>query len=144
MYSNFVKHLQRIHRSDYEQVFGKNAPSPNANSVTDDQSAVELTKINKKQNEFGLLVTKNLIIQCNLPLNTVEQPGFRRFLKDCNLKLEPISSKRIKHVIIPSVKIDLVNKIHHALNGVDALSVTVDAWSNKCLSIFFRLHMAFS
>jgi hypothetical protein len=45
--------------------------------------------------------------------------------------LEPISSKRIKHVIVPSLKTDIINKIQQTLNSVSALCLTVDAWSTK-------------
>ena len=84
-----------------------------------------------KQNQFAASVTKNLTVKCNLPLNIVEQLGFRIFLKECKVKFDPLSSKCIKRVIIPSFKIDIINKIHQSLNGVDALCLTVDAWSNK-------------
>ena len=132
IYSNFVKHLKRKHPTEYEQpVVDESEPLPEKNDMDDDQVPAKFANIKNKQNHFATSVTKNLIIRCNLPLNIVEQFGFRKFVKECNLKFEPISSKRIKRVIIPSLKSDIVNKIHQSLNSVDALCLTIDAWSNK-------------
>jgi len=128
IHSNFVKHLKRIHPLEYKKVFGGAfEPLPEANLTADDQVAGESTNMKQKQNQFVISVTKNLIIRCNLPLNIVEHRGFRQFLMECNFKFEPVSSKRIKRVIIPSLKTDIINKIYQTLNGVDALCLTVDA-----------------
>lgn len=132
IYSNFVKHLKRKHLDEYEEpAVDQSESSCETKDPSDDQVVAKLTGIRDKQNQYATSVTKNLIIRCNLPLNIVEQFGFRNFLKECNLKFEPISSKRIKRVILPSLKTDIVNKIHQSLSGVDALCLTIDAWSNK-------------
>ena len=58
--------------------------------------------------QFAASLTKNLMIKCNMTLN------------------RSLSPKHIKRVIISTLKIDIVNKIHQSLNGVDALCLTVD------------------
>jgi hypothetical protein len=134
IYSNFVKHLKRKHPHDYERLFPTQGEMivEEVNGVDDDQAApVDLTNSKSKQKQFITSVTKNLIIKCNLPLNIVEHAGFRDFLKECNFKCKPISSKKIKRVIIPSFTNNVLDKIHETLNNVSDLTLTIDGWSDR-------------
>ena len=80
-------------------------------------------------------ITKNLIIKCGSPLNFVEHASFRAFLKECNLKFEAVSSKKLKHAVIPSLKNNVLKTIHEVLNSTNDLRLTIDDWSDgRCRS----------
>lgn len=132
-YSNFIKHLKRIHPLEYERNSSSNGAylSEEANDVIDDRVATDIASVKNKQNEFILSITKNLIIKCGLPLNIVEYASFRDFLKDCHLKFEPVSSRKLKNVAIPSLKNNVLKKIHEALNSASDLTLTIDVWSDR-------------
>ncbi|CAF1509795.1 unnamed protein product, partial [Adineta ricciae] len=80
---------------------------------------------------INVAIGKYLIIKCNLPLNLVENQGFCDFMKECNLKWDPISTKRLKQNVIHtfSSKVDAI--IHQTLNGVDHVTLTVNGWSDR-------------
>ncbi|CAF4967000.1 unnamed protein product [Rotaria sp. Silwood1] len=132
-YSNFIKHLKRIHPNEYELIASSDAAYLNEeeNVVSDDRTIADLGNIKYKQNQFILSITKNLIIKCGLPLNIVEHTSFRDFLKDCHLKYEPVSSKKLKGAVIPLLKNNVLGIIHEALNNIDYLTLTVDGWFDR-------------
>lgn len=80
-YSNFIKHMKRMHCIEYEQISSSDALSEETNVVIDDRATTDLsnTYIKSRQNEFVLSITKNLIIKCGLPLNFVERASFCEF-----------------------------------------------------------------
>jgi hypothetical protein len=133
IYSNFIKHLKRIHPIDYEKVASGDAEqlTEETNIVIDDEAANILSNSKHKNNQFILSVTKNLIIKCGLPLHLVEQPAFREFLKTLNAKVDPISAKKIKRVAIPAYLSNVLDKIHTTLNKTNDLTLTIDAWSDR-------------
>ncbi len=61
----------------------------------------------------------------------VEQSAFRDFLKDLNVKVDPVSAKKIKNVVIPVYMNDVLDKIHAALNKATDLTLTIDGWSDR-------------
>ncbi|CAF2019130.1 unnamed protein product [Rotaria magnacalcarata] len=132
-YSNFIKHLKRIHPLEYERISSSDSAclSEETNVVTDDRGTTDTTTNKSRQNEFALSITKNFIIKCGLPLNIVEHAGFRDFLKDCHLKYEPVSSKKLKNAVIPSLKSNVLKKIHETINNTYDLTLTIDVWSDR-------------
>ena len=132
VYSNFIKHLKRIHSSDYDEIMGYEAESSNEdNMVTEHQVPVNPTPKNKQQNQFILSGAKNLIIRCNLPFSFVENTGFRSFLKECNFKSEPVSARKLKNVVIPQFINNVRQRIHEALSDANDLTLTIDGWSDR-------------
>ncbi|CAF2218019.1 unnamed protein product, partial [Rotaria magnacalcarata] len=101
------------------------------NGIEDGHEPIDLTNIKEKENRIILSITKNLIIRCNLPLNLVEKPAFRDFMKECSLKYRPVSAKRLKHDIIPSLKSIVLTRIHEKLDTTDHVTLTVDIWSDR-------------
>ncbi|CAF3753693.1 unnamed protein product [Rotaria socialis] len=133
VFSNFLKHLKRQHPLEYNQVFNNEHEyfTEDRNGIEDGHEPIDLTNIKEKENRIILSITKNLIIRCNLPLNLVEKPAFRDFMKECSLKYRPVSTKRLKHDIIPSLKSIVLTRIHEKLNTVDHVTLTVDIWSDR-------------
>lgn len=133
IYSNFLKHLKRVHPIEYKQIFHhQNECSMNdENVIVDEKSDVDLTSVKYRQDRIVSSITKNLIIKCNLPLNLVENPWFRAFMKDCNVKCEPVSTKKVKHAVIPSMKNQLLKTIHEKLHDVNHLTLTIDGWCDR-------------
>jgi len=141
IFSNFLKHLKRVHPYEYDQIFDreyeylneeeKNAVEENDDRTTTTTTAGDLTSRKYKQNRIILSITKNLIIRCNLPLNLVENVGFRDFMKECNFKCEPISTKKLKRDVIPSLTNKILQTIHETLNSIDHVTLTVDVWSDR-------------
>jgi hypothetical protein len=133
IYSNFLKHLKRAHPVEYDQIFHRQNEclTDEGNVIGDDQAAVDLTSAKYRQNRIISSITKNLIIGCNLPLSLVENPGFRGFMKECNIKCEPISAKKLKCDVIPSFTNQVLKIIHETLNNTNHLTLTVDGWSDR-------------
>jgi hypothetical protein len=133
IYSNFIKHLKRIHAREYQQIVSSDAEylTEESNVANDDRAAVDLSNTKHKQNQFILSITKNLIIKCGLPLNFVEHAAFRDFLKECNLKFEPVSAKKLKRVVIPLFTNNVLKTIHEALNSTNDVTLTIDGWSDR-------------
>jgi hypothetical protein len=135
IYSNFLKHLKRVHPFEYDQIFAREYRClTEEKSVVegDDQAAeVDLTSAKYKQSRIILSISKNLIIRCNLPLNFVENPGFRDFMKECNFKCEPISAKKLKRDIIPSFTNKVLKTMHETLSSINHVTLTVDGWSDR-------------
>ncbi|CAF3006748.1 unnamed protein product [Rotaria sp. Silwood2] len=132
-YSNFIKHLKRIHPNEYERIVSSDAAylSEEENVFSNDRTTADLGNIKYKQNQFILSITKNLIIKCGLPFNFVEHASFRDFLKDCHLKFEPVSSRKLKRAVIPLLKNNVLKTIHEALNNINHLTLTVDGWCDR-------------
>lgn len=133
IYSNFIKHLRRKHRSHYDMVTSTNDENENetGNVVTDDKTANVPSNNKNKENQFAMSVTQNLIIKCGLPFCLVEKPAFRAFLKDLNVKVNPLSAKKIKRVTIPSCKNSVLQKICTALKQTNDITLTIDGWSDR-------------
>ncbi|CAF2647601.1 unnamed protein product [Rotaria sp. Silwood2] len=133
IYSNFSKHLKRVHPVEYDQVFAREYEclTEEQNVFGDDQITDDLTSKKYKQSRIIFSITKNLIIRCNLPLNFVENNAFRDFMKECNFKCEPISAKKLKNDIIPSFTNKVLKTIHETLNSINHVTLTVDAWSDR-------------
>jgi hypothetical protein len=135
IFSNFLKHLKRVHRFEYDQIFAREyeclTEEKNVEEGGDDRATVDLTNTKYKQSRIILSITKNLIIRCNLPFNLVENTGFRDFMKECNFKCEPISAKKIKRDIIPLLTNKVLKTIHETLNSINHVTLTVDGWSDR-------------
>ena len=133
IYSNFLKHLKRVHPVECKQTFHhKNESLMDEGSVNDDKDPnADPTSAKYRQDRIISSITKNLIIKCNLPLSLVENPGFRAFLKECNIKCEPISTKRVKRGVIPSMKNEIIKTIYDKLHNVEHLTLTIDGWSDR-------------
>ncbi|CAF4483082.1 unnamed protein product [Rotaria socialis] len=133
IYSNFLKHIKRAHPLEYDQIFnhGNECSTEEQNIISDDRVAIDSTSTKNKQNRIISSIAKNSIIGCNLPFNLVESPGFRDFMKECNVKYKPISSKKLKRDIVPSFKSTVLKVIGEQLNNIDYLTLTVDGWSDR-------------
>lgn len=138
IFSNFVKHLQRKHKSEYDK-------SRNTDDVEDsDQENINVINGNStassspsktKQKRINMAIAKHLIIKCNLPLSIVENGAFRDFITDCNIKWQPISSKKLKSEHIPFFKEKVDKAVREGLNDVRHVTLTVDGWTDrKCRS----------
>lgn len=92
---------------------------------------MDIIDIRRKENRIVLSIAKNLIVRCNIPFSIVERTAFRDFMKDCNIKFRPISSKKLKRNIIPSLTDVVLKRILEALKNVDHVTLTVDIWSNR-------------
>ncbi|CAF1304557.1 unnamed protein product [Rotaria magnacalcarata] len=139
--SNFLKHLRRKHFSDYERTFKKHDEGLSEEGIiaSDGQSTTELSSNKTKQVLINSTITKNLIIKCNLPLNIVENHAFRDFIKECNAKWDPVSSKHIKLNVIPQFK-EKVNKIiYETLSSARHVTLTIDGWSDRRCKSFLGI-----
>ena len=134
IHSNFWKHLKRKHSSVYEQ-FSKASDDhltegltseTEGNSLTSSSSAAKL-----KQRRIEIAIAKCLIVKCNLPLSLVENVAFREFMKECNVKWSPISTKKLKQDLITTFKEAVNSSIRHALDSVAHVTLTVDGWSDR-------------
>ncbi|CAF4804796.1 unnamed protein product [Rotaria socialis] len=132
IFSNFLKHLKRKHVPEYEKLFFDQVEdSPEVVNGSDHRSTIELSSSNTKQNRINISIAKYLIIKCNLPLNLVENSAFREFMKECNVKWNPISSKKLKHDGISFFADKMKTNLHATLNGVKFVTLTVDGWSDR-------------
>lgn len=134
IYSNFVKHLKRIHPHNFKKMNSGEEEEMSTvetpTSTTEKTTSIEST-IKEKQDRFMMSITKNLIIKCGLPLCFVEQTAFREFLKDLNVKTAPLSTKKIKRVAIPIFKQRVVQSIRSELNIASYITLTIDGWSDR-------------
>lgn len=134
IYSNFVKHLKRKHPSEYQQAFSSadDDLSVEVGSSFDHcESLKELAEISSKQRRIDSSMAKNLIIKCQLPLGLVENLAFREFMKECYPKWEPISAKNLKSTITGTFLKRVQTTILNMLAKVDAVTLTIDAWSDR-------------
>ena len=132
--SNFWKHLKRKHSSVHEQFVNASKENSTDEVISEgeaNQTASTLSSAKLKQSRINTAIAKCLIIKCNLPLSLVENVAFREFMKECNVKWSPISSKKLKQDPIAAFK-EKVNKfIREALESVDHVTLTVDGWSDR-------------
>ena len=139
LFSNFVKHLQRKHKIEYKKSRNINDDddlSEENVDVINGLSTTTSSSPNKtKQRRLNMGIVKNLIIKCNLPLSIVENGAFRDFMNDCNIKWQPISSKRLKYEYISFFKEKVDKAVRDELINVRNVTLTVDGWSDrKCRS----------
>ena len=134
IHSNFWKHLKRKHSSVYER-FSKASDDnrtedliseTDVNSLTSSSSSAKL-----KQRRIETAIAKCLIVKCNLPLSLVENLAFREFMKECNVKWSPISSKKLKKDLIATFKETVDNSIRQTLDSTEHVTLTVDGWSDR-------------
>ncbi|CAF1208015.1 unnamed protein product [Adineta steineri] len=133
IFSNFLKHLKRKHIAEYEKTYGNEDEylSENIENEAVAEPSTEILIATCKQTRINMSIAKNLIIKCNIPLNIVENSSFREFMKHCNIKWNPISSKKLKNDYI-NLFIEKMNKsIHEALNKVEHVTLTIDGWSDR-------------
>lgn len=57
---------------------------------------MELSSSSNKQSRINTSIARYLMIKCNFILNLVENSSFHVFMKESNLKWDPISSKDLK------------------------------------------------
>jgi hypothetical protein len=132
VFSNFVKHLKRKHKTEYEKLFVDQVEdSSEVFNGSDYRSTTELSSSNNKQNHINMSIAKYLIIKCNLPLNLVENSAFRQFMSECNVKWNPISSKKLKHDGIASFTDKMKKILHETLNDAKFVTLTVDGWTDR-------------
>jgi hypothetical protein len=135
IFSNFLKHLKRIHPFEYDQIFTRDEyeclTEVNNVEIDDRAAAADLTSTKYKQSRIILSIVKNLIIRCNLPFNLVENPAFRDFMKECNFKFEPVSTKKLKRDVIPLFTNKVLKTIHETLNTIHHVTLTIDVWSDR-------------
>jgi hypothetical protein len=134
IYSNFKKHLKRQHPSEYQNSFGSRPEDDlpdEISTLSDDPTATTSDNNINKSSRINLSIAKNLIIKCNLPLNLIESPAFRDFMRECVPKWEPMSVKKLKRVIATSFKERVHKKVYETLQNVNHLSLTVDGWSDR-------------
>ncbi|CAF4350828.1 unnamed protein product, partial [Rotaria magnacalcarata] len=131
--SNFLKHLKRKHLVEYKQVFiEEDEGLPEEGMFEgDDQPITELSTNKFKQNRINKTIAKYLIIKCNLPLSMVENNAFREFIKECNIKWNPISAKTLKQNSIAAFTEKVNKTIYEELKAVDHLTLTVDGWCDR-------------
>lgn len=134
IYSNFKKHLKRQHPYEYQKSFclrPEDDPSGEIDVLPDDPTAATLDNNRSKSSRINLTIIKNLIIKCNLPLNLIENPAFRDFMRECVPKWEPMSVKKLKQMIITSFKERVHKIVYETLQNVNHLSLTIDGWSDR-------------
>lgn len=132
--SNFWKHLKRKHSSVHEQFFKSSSENPVNEVVSEDENNPTTTTLSSaklKQSRINTAIAKCLIIKCNLPLSLVENSAFREFMKECNVKWNPISSKKLKQDPIATFKETANKLIREALDSVEHVTLTVDGWSDR-------------
>jgi hypothetical protein len=145
IFSNFLKHLERLHPREYHRVFKPDEEDMSSHSTApmNDSLADIPVSIKCKQQQLNASITKNLVIRCNLPLSVVENPAFLEFMKELNPKWQPISSKALKLHIIPSFVNNTQTLIRQALIGVKEVTLTIDAWSDKRCRSFLGVTVHF-
>ncbi|CAF1510670.1 unnamed protein product, partial [Adineta steineri] len=133
IYSNFTKHLRRKHKEEYDELFNsddEDLTESNVNRV-DYPTTTEPTSDKVKQNRFNMSIARYLIVKCNLPLSIAENSGFRQFMKDCNCKWTPISSKKLKFDYIAQLTEQMKQNVNQVLNEAKYITLTVDGWSDR-------------
>jgi hypothetical protein len=131
---NFLKHLKRKHFSEYQQTFSNQDENLSEDVIIESDGHAttdDISTIKSKQNRINVAIAKYLIIKCNLPLNLVENSAFRDFMKECNLKWNPISTKRLKYDAIPTFTAKVNKIINETLGAIDHVTLTVDGWSDR-------------
>jgi hypothetical protein len=122
---NFHKHLKRKHANQYDKSkFPDLIPCQNESSDYPGCLEANVVKINET-------ILKELIVKCNLPPTLVEHVGFRNFLKSVAPKWKPTSSRYFTKTLLPTLMNSIQEKIRSMLDGVDHLSITVDAWTDR-------------
>lgn len=131
--SNFIKHLKRKHLSEYQQIFHKENEelSDDLDDRNDAQSLSSSSTNKTKQSRINDAIGKYLIIKCNMPLSLVENNSFRDFMQECNLKWNPISSKKLKNDVIKSFIDQMKRSMRDTLDTVQHVTLTIDAWSDR-------------
>ena len=63
IYSNFIKHLKRIHPLEHDQIFpGEAIPvTDGVSGNIDNRCSTDMKNVKEKQNQFVISITKNLI-----------------------------------------------------------------------------------
>ena len=141
VFSNFLKHLKRMHTHEYNQIFvEEDQGSPvDSSSRMDDAEGSGGISSKCKQHRWNTSIAKNLVVKCNLPLTLVQNPAFRNFMKDLNPKWQPISSKALKSNLIPTFVNDVRTAIRKTLVSLTDITITVDAWADRRCRSFLGL-----
>lgn len=110
-----MKHLKRKDSAQYEQIFVSNDENSMKDIVieNDDSFTTDSSTGTLEQYRMNSPIPKYLIVKCNLPLTLVEHSSFHEFLKERNMKWEPISSKNLKNDAIPTY----LNKVNKIIRG---------------------------
>lgn len=133
VYSNFLKHLKRVHSNEYNQSLqnAKRQVVEQNRSIVDDRSPTASSVQINKSGRINISFVQQLIVRCNLPLSLIEHSSFRHFLKECYPKWQPMSTKKIKRSIIPSLRSKVYEMIQETLRQVQYVTLTVDAWCDR-------------
>lgn len=125
--------MKRKHDREHQQIF----PSKELASFSDtsleysDCSSNDFSTVTSKQSLINFAIAKHLIIRCNMPLCLVENHAFREFVKECGIKWNPISSKKLKSDLISQFVEKVDANIHEILASVSHVTLTVDGWSDR-------------
>jgi hypothetical protein len=92
-------------------------------------------KSHSRQKEFQNAIVSNLILRGNLPVNIVEQAWFKNFMQTVDPKFVVPGRRTIVGIIDTQYK-SLREELRKKLSSADAVSLTLDMWSDRRMRSF--------
>ena len=91
------------------------------------------------QQQFKEYLVFNLIAACGIPISVVENPEFKRFIKDCNPKLVVPCRQSLTYKVLPrltdSTRVVLMKRLEKADHVALAMDIWTDRSMHSCLAI---------
>ena len=147
--SNYSRHLQRKHKSEFEAwtAFVKAQPNANKNgkqpTLRDTLSAPprlsRYATTHPRQLELSEMIFKDLIIELDLPLSILEKPAFIRAMSVVDPNFRVPSRRLLTCDYLPKLHDQLIKKLKKICSSTPFVSLTFDAWTDRRMRAFYAV-----
>nr|CAH0105858.1 unnamed protein product [Daphnia galeata] len=129
-FSNFLRHLRRVHEKEYEQM------KAGGKSHSSDQSSMKnflASNIPKdRQKKIDNLIAEMIVLD-NLPLTILQREGFRKLISFIAPIYKIPSYEKMRDTVIPSMYSRIVEGVKEILNSCDVATIMLDLWSSNSM-----------
>ena len=129
-FSNFLRHLRRVHEKEYEQMKAGGKSHSSEQSSMKNFLASNIPK--DRQKKIDNLIAEMIVLD-NLPLTILQREGFRRLISFIAPTYKIPSYEKMRDTIIPSMYSRIVEGVKEILNSCDVATIMLDLWSSNSM-----------
>ena len=150
--SNYNRHLQRKHKTEFEEWTGtvkvkinagKELKQPTLQETISSPRSSTYASLHPRQLELSEMVFENFIIELGLPLSIVEKPAFIRAMAIVDPRFHVPSRRIFTGTYLPKVHDQLTKKLKDICSSTPFLSLSLDAWSDRRMRAYYAVTLHF-
>lgn len=150
--SNYSRHLQRKHKTDFEEWVGSTKVRNDAGTHLKQptfQEAISASRSSTyasshpRQLELTQMVFQNFIVELGSPFSIVEKPAFIRAMAVVDPKFSVPSRRMFTGTYLPKVYDTLIKMLRSSCSSTSFLSLSLDIWTDRRVRAYYAVTMHF-